>query len=316
MLGDYKDTQQVIYNILSNEIKEDKVKHAYLFDVSQCHNSFLFVYSFIKSMLCPLKKMFNDGCNNCNLCQSIDDNSFPDIIMIEPDGLVIKKDQLLELQENFINKSLYNNKKIYIIKYAEDLHPAAANSILKFLEEPESNIVAILLTKNLGNVLPTIISRCEVLTLLKENENISSKERIGQVIFDDYEDYQNFINSEDDSYIKNIVDFINYYENYGIDILLHTSNLWFEKYVDKKNNMAAYNLMLLYYKDVINYKLNRKIEFFIDYKDSLSKVSSKNSFDDLYRKIHIIVSALDKNKININLALNLDNLILEMEGVK
>ena len=316
MLGNYKDTQPVIYDILSNEIKEGKVKHAYLFDVSACHNSILFVYSFIKSILCPDARLENDGCTKCNLCKSIDDGSFPDIITIEPDGMVIKKEQLLELQENFITKSLYDNKKIYIIKYAEDLHPAAANSILKFLEEPEANIVAILLTKNINNVLPTIVSRCQVLTLLKDNENVTSKERIGQVIFDDQEDYNNFINSEDDSYIKTIIDFINYYENYGIDVLLHTSNLWFEKYTDKKNNMVAYNLMLLYYKDVINYKLNRPVEFFMDYEESLKNTAGNNDLDKLYRKIYIIVSALDKNKININLALNLDNLILEMEGIK
>ena len=73
--------------------------------------------------------------------------------------------------------------------------------------------------------------------------------------------------------------------------------------------------MLLYYKDVINYKLNRNIEFFDEYKSSLSKTASVNSLDNLYRKIHIIIAALDKNKININLSLNLDNMILEMEGV-
>ena len=316
MLGDYKDTQQVIYDILSNEIKDGKVKHAYLFDVSACHNSFLFVYSFIKSLLCPNKNMTNDGCNECNLCKSINDGNFPDILTIEPDGMYIKKEQLLELQENFITKSLYDNKKIYIIKYAEDLHPAAANSILKFLEEPEANIIAILLTKNLNNVLPTIVSRCQVLTLLKDNENVTSKERIGQVIFEDEEEYQNFINSSDNSYIDGVIEFIDYYEKYGIDTLLHTSGLWFEKYTDKKNNIVAYNLMLLYYKDVINYKLNRPVEFFIDYKESLSKTAANNELDKLYRKIYIIVSALDKNKININLALNLDNLILEMEGIK
>ena len=82
------------------------------------------------------------------------------------------------------------------------------------------------------------------------------------------------------------------------------------------NNIVAYNLMLLYYKDVINYKLNRPVEFFIDYKESLSKTAANNELDKIYRKIYIIVSALDKNKININLALNLDNLILEMEGIK
>ena len=234
MLGDYKDTQPVIYNILSNEIVNNKVKHAYLFDVSLCNNSLLFVYSFIKSILCPIKKLTNGGCAECNLCKSIDDNSFPDLITIKPDGMVIKKEQLLDLQGNFITKSLYDNKKIYIIKYAEDLHPAAANSILKFLEEPEANIVAILLTKNINNVIPTIISRCQVLTLMPDEENITSRERIGQVIFDDYDDYQEFLSNGDNSFISGVVDFIDYYEKNGIDVLLHTQNLWFDKYSDKK----------------------------------------------------------------------------------
>lgn len=91
MLGEYKDINKVAFNILSNEIKNNKVKHAYLFDVSSSSNFFPFIYAFIKSILCPQNKIEQDGCNECNLCKTIDDNNFPDILLIEPDGNCIKK---------------------------------------------------------------------------------------------------------------------------------------------------------------------------------------------------------------------------------
>ena len=80
--------------------------------------------------------------------------------------------------------------------------------------------------------------------------------------------------------------------------------------------MIAYNLLMLYYKDVINYKLNRKLEIFSDFRSSIIDTADRNSLDRLYRKIYLIIEALEKNKININLALNLDNLIMELEDVK
>ena len=89
-----------------------------------------------------------------------------------------------------------------------------------------------------------------------------------------------------------------------------------EIFTDKKLNMIAYNLLMLYYKDVINYKLNRKLEIFSDFRSSIIDTVDRNSLDRLYRKIYLIIEALEKNKININLALNLDNLIMELEDVK
>ena len=316
MLGDYKKEQSIIYNVLSNEILNDKVSHAYLFDVSSNYNYFPFIYSFIKSMLCPQKKLSNDNCKECNLCQSIDDKNFPDIFIIEASNAVITKEQLINLQHDFITTSLYNKKRIYIIKYAENLHLSAANSILKFLEEPENNIVAILLTKNIANVLPTIVSRCQNLKLLGNNSKENIKEKIGQVIFEDNELYQEFIETDNNDIIDNITNFIDYYEVHGIDVLAHTPKMWFENYSDVKKNTIAYNLMLLLYKDVINYKLDREIEIYIDYKDVLEKVAKKNTLDVLYKKIYLINDAIKRNKVNINLALNLDNLLIKMEELK
>ena len=97
---------------------------------------------------------------------------YPDIKLIEPDGNNIKKGQLLDLQKEFSNKSLSNTKRVYLIKNAEKLNPASANTILKFLEEPEDNIIAILLTDSRYHVLETILSRCQVLSLKNDSFDI------------------------------------------------------------------------------------------------------------------------------------------------
>lgn len=317
MLGDYIKDQPLISDILSKEIMNKKVSHAYLFDVSLYPNSLPFIYGFINSILCPKNKISNNNCNECNLCKMIKDNSFPDIVLIEPDGTFIKKEQLLLLQSEFVTTSLYNKKKIYIIKYAENLHQSAANSILKFLEEPESNIIAILMTKNISNVLTTIVSRCQVLTLLPVEKNyINYKEKIGHVIFDDHLSYEEFINSESSNdLIDAIVKFIEYYEKHRLNIMGHTKKYWFDYFSDKKNNMVGYNLMILYYKDVINYKLNREIEYFKEYISSIENTANNNELINIYNKINIIIDAVNYNKYNVNLALNLDNLIIRMEGL-
>lgn len=88
---------------------------------------------------------------------------YVDVKVIKSDGMWIKKDQLLDLQSEFNNKAFEGNKKIYIIRSAEKMNVQTANSILKFLEEPVDDIIAILITDNINMLLPTIISRCQVI---------------------------------------------------------------------------------------------------------------------------------------------------------
>ena len=76
---------------------------------------------------------------------------------------------------------MLDNKLIYIIDPAEKLNPASANTILKFLEEPPEGIVAILITENKYNVLETIVSRCQCLSLVNDLE-IEITEEINEFV--------------------------------------------------------------------------------------------------------------------------------------
>lgn len=160
--------QKRFINYVETIMNSGKLSHSYLIELGDSFIEFPFVLLFVKMILCPNNVCNVDclNCKKCNVCKLIDEGNFPDLEIIEADGVQIKKSQLLSLKDEYQNKSLIGNRRVYIIKDAEKLNPSAANTILKFLEEPEDNIIAILLTNNRYRVLETILSRCQVLSLI------------------------------------------------------------------------------------------------------------------------------------------------------
>lgn len=164
-------------NVIENEVlKNNQILHAYLLEVDDLYTT-EFSIAFVKEII---KHQITDEKILDEIFKEIDNKIFPDLKVIRPDGKQIKKDQILELLSEYKNTSIQNMKRFYIIEYAENLNQAAANSMLKFLEEPEGDIVAILITKNKYNILETILSRCQVVNLtnyysLVEMDNLYSK---------------------------------------------------------------------------------------------------------------------------------------------
>lgn len=148
-------------------IENNKVSHAYLIEINDYDTDKKYIFDFIKMILCNISYEKLEKENN-NIIDLIDNNDYPDIKVIEPEGSTIKKSQMIDLQKDYSNKSLLGGKRIYVVKEADKLNPASANTILKFLEEPEEDIIAILLTTNRYKIIETILSRCQILTL-KEN---------------------------------------------------------------------------------------------------------------------------------------------------
>ena len=159
----------------SHVCTNNKVSHSYLIELNDCEKDFHYVISFVKMILFSCTYRDIDSMDKL-VVDLIDHNNYPDFRIIEPDGSYIKKNQLIDLQNDFSNKSLFDNKRIYVIKYADQLNLSASNTILKFLEEPAPDIVAILVTENRFKIIETIQSRCQILSL--KNDNICFDEAI------------------------------------------------------------------------------------------------------------------------------------------
>ena len=171
-MNDLTYIQEKFVNYIEKIIQSNKLSHSYLIELGDFSLDFPLVLLFVKMILCSemVADVENLNCNRCNTCKLIDENSFPDLQIIEAEGSQIKKNQLLSLKGEYQNKSLIGKRRVYIIKNAEKLNPSSANTILKFLEEPEEGVIAILLTSNRYQILDTILSRCQVLSLLDDSE--------------------------------------------------------------------------------------------------------------------------------------------------
>ncbi len=321
MLEKFKDQQPVAYRIVKNSLDNNYNAHAYLIETNGYDKGLQFVTIFAKLLLCP---NYNNGqpvCENCVQCKMIDDNNYPELRIINPDGNWIKKEQLTELQEEFTKKSLIGNKKVYIINKAEKLNINSANTILKFLEEPPESIVAILVTKNKFQLLDTIVSRCQIISLNGQadfNQYTTTCSKIGQLLTDDESEYLNFIdNDSNDQRINNVVRFFDLYEKKHKKVLLYLNEYWFNHFNDKELLNQALMISVYFYKDILNYKINNDIEIFNDYEDVIAKIADLNEVSEVIHKINVINENRKFLDNNANMNLLMDKIIIELEeGVK
>lgn len=162
--------QPVIYKTFKNSLQKEKLSHAYLLSGNP-GTPLLEVAKFLaKSILCDDPSPL--ACNNCITCLRVDDENYPDFIVFDGSKGSIKKEEVASVEEQF-EKTAFESKgiMIYVLHLIENSTEQAINSILKFLEEPGKNVYAFLTTNNENSILPTIISRCQVLHLKLVDRN-------------------------------------------------------------------------------------------------------------------------------------------------
>lgn len=319
MLDEYKNCDYIIYRQMKNALKNG-LSHAYLFNINNNIYAEDMILSFVKSILCGSHNT-KEEYDKCHLCARIDNDTFPELKKIIPDGMYIKKDQLDELQKKFSTKPIESQKKIYIIYEAEKFNLASANSLLKFLEEPADDIIAILLTNNLNQVLKTIVSRCQVLNFKKNSiqefikiNNIVENKTIYKLSFtvfgisnlDSIEEYHK-------NFFKSVLDFILYYENNGKKSIVYEKEKFLDMFKEKEEVINFFECSILFYNDVINFKLQRELLYYDDYIDLIKIVSEKNSLENLLKKINILLNKQKLVRNNVNINMLVDSLIIDME---
>lgn len=308
MLEKYQDTQVYAYKIMNNVINKNEHSHAYIIETNGYLDGMGVAIAFAKALFCVNVE------NTQKICDMIDNNDFPELKIIDPEGLIIKKEEIDELQYDFSKKPIYSDKKIYIINNAERLNKSAANSILKFLEEPEQDIVAILVTENIYNMLSTIISRCQIISLIGINkiENPSFEDRMLSNLNMTKQALENIFGTDTDITVLNkCIDFVNYYEKYKLDVYIHLNELWFNVYKEKEQFYIAFSVMILYYIDILCKKCHTKVNVFEEDNQDIINLSNKLSYENLCTKINLLLNLQQKIKENNNLNLIMDKLIIE-----
>ncbi len=160
-----------IQQFLQKSLANDKLAHAYLFSGNSHLGKSLVAQKFIESILCRDYHQQNKKnaailpCGQCVFCRQIAKKIHPDIYFLrKEDGKKnISVEQVREMQKFLSLTSFLNSYKIAVIENAQELSESAQNALLKALEEPAPKTILILLALDSNLLLPTIVSRCQLI---------------------------------------------------------------------------------------------------------------------------------------------------------
>ncbi|MUG26418.1 DNA polymerase III subunit delta' [Paenibacillus macerans] len=170
--------QDTAKQLLQGGLRRNEISHAYIFSGPPGSGQMEMAMAFVQALFCT--RGGDEACGECLECRKVLHGNHPDLSTVKPDGATIKIDQIRDLQRIFSYRSESGNPKAYIIDEAEKMTVQAANSLLKFLEDPPSPAVAILLSDNGRALLPTIQSRAQWVPFLPLNP-----ERMLQILADE-----------------------------------------------------------------------------------------------------------------------------------
>ncbi len=321
-LGSY---QPRVMKLLANSIQKDRLAHAYLFEGKKGTGKREVGILLAKSFFCENLENY-EPCQMCKNCKRIQSGNHPDVHLVEPDGLSIKKGQIQALQEEFSKSGVESSKKLYMINHADKMTVNAANSLLKFLEEPNANTIAILITEQYHKMLNTILSRCQLLsfhplqpiaiqqTLI--NSNVAS--HIASLVSQLTNDTEAALElSKDDWFAQARLKVIKLYEilttrKGQAPLYIHTE--WMGHFNDKEKQETGLDLLLYIYKDVLSVQLGK--DEHVIYQDIIQQLKHhalQITQRSVTEKVTSILEAKKRLHANVNPQLLMEQLVLTLQ---
>ena len=149
-------------SLLLEATANNKLGHAYLFRGPDGVGKKRAALTLAAALNCtnPLQ---HDACGRCVSCRKYGSGNHPDLLLISPDGAAIKIGQVRELKPKLAFAPLEAKTRVIILEDVHTMRREAANSLLKTLEEPAPGNLLILTADQAGDILPTILSRCQLI---------------------------------------------------------------------------------------------------------------------------------------------------------
>lgn len=289
-----KKYQEIPYNIFKNALENNRFFHAYLLS-GPTGTPIFEIAKFLSKCLLNNKHELKEEDNI--ISKTVENGTYPDLIIIDTKKEQVKIDDIRRIEDKFSQTSINQlGIKIYIINLIENLRTNEANALLKFLEEPLDNTYAILTTENEYSILPTILSRTEIVRFSSVNKNDLIDECIKLGVNKKDAEILTFFQN-DASMIKeeieneNYLEAKKYVENF-INLLPNKEKLRFFVLNEINPNLKSkiqirlfIDLLIIYLKEANKMKLKENI-IIGESKDKLNVIiSNVNSIDDAILKL-------------------------------
>lgn len=315
--------QEEAVSILQDEIKKERISHAYLFSAQKGSGKSKLAFEFAKAIFCQESEL--DSCGQCINCRKLDHQNHPDfkIISILEAKTAISISQIRDLKKEIAYKPYDSEHKIYVIQAAEKMTKEAANSLLKTLEEPPSFATIILLTEDTGKLLPTLVSRCQQIELKSVSQAKIKKLLLNKGLNSEQAEIisrtaagspgQALAISEIEAYFekrKEIYDFLRNVRNKNtIEIFAITKKL--SELL--QNDFPCFNLLSDWYRDIMMIKQDY-LEAVInkDYLSDLKRLAQDLNLNRIIKNLELISESEKNIELNIRAELSLEVLFFKL----
>ncbi len=316
--------EKIIDN-LKKAIDNNQISHSYLFEGEESIGKKMVALSLAKTLLC--KEGGLEPCNRCNSCLKFDNFNHPDFQLIEPEKDIIKKEEIDDMIKSINIAPLESSRKIIIIDDSHKMRVEGQNGLLKTLEEPPSYINIILVAPNKNNLIPTILSRCQIIPFYPvENKKIEdllvsqynktkeeakfiahfTKGSVGRSIY--ISQSEDFFQNRDEtlSIIDGIIN--------GDKLKIFNSTDFFVKNKDIYEEIL--DIILYWFRDLIIYKEIGESELIINM-DKISLLSNQSflNIDKINDIIEKIIETRKSIERNVNYQLAIEAMLLSMQEV-
>ncbi len=317
--------QKVVMERLCSSYGNNRIGHAYLLDGERGVGKMETATFFSKLLLCEMPKS-NVPCETCHSCRRVSSGNHPNIKVIFPDGQDIKKDQMSDLIFEMMKKGYESGRKIYIISNADRMNSAAANTLLKFLEEPEGDVTAILLTDAYQAMLPTIQSRCQRVSFLPPSREILMRKLEEQGVTASMAATVTMVTANVEEAIvlandeqfaqrrKTVLKLIEASDRQVQEALLFIQTDWSPIFKEKEDAAMGLDLLLFAYRDMVAFKAELQSALtFPDQQELIRNLSMKRTYSQLSSAMETIMQAKRQLHGNMNRMLLMEQLVLSIQ---
>ena len=308
---------------LKNAIEAGKISHSYIFTGEKGSGKKLLAGTFAATLQCEAGG--TEPCQKCDSCKKAMGKNHPDIIMVnheKPGTITID-----EIRDQVIHdvdiRPYYSPYKIYIIADADMMTPQAQNALLKTIEEPQEYAVIMLLTNNIGGLLPTIQSRCVRLDLKVVNDGLVKKYLMEHLHVPDYQAEidasfaQGSIGKAKEAATSQ--EFAEMTQN-ALRILKYANTMEVYELSDAIKNLSAekqnindyLDIFQFWFRDVLMFKATREIDNLV-FKQEINYIKEQakvRSYENLEKILDSIQKTKVRLKANVNFELALELLFL------
>ena len=316
--------QPFIYNTFINSLKFNKVSQAYLIKGSDGTPTLDIALFLAKTLICEEPSPL--ACSSCLNCIRFEEGNYADFMLIDGSKNTIKVGDIENLQKFLASSSLEKQgKKIYIINCLENANKEAVNALLKTLEEPTSSVYAFITTQNEAKILPTIISRCQILSLLPINKSIVKQNAINEgVLLEDADILSYFYcdvevikqKSEEENYKeqkKLLYETLNALTISSEEAIYYAQTNLIKNIKTKEDARLYIDLLSIAFKDILHIQNNQPLVL-EGAKEQIDTLSKKyKNISDIYLEIMLSRGQIEDN-VNLSLLLQHIFIYIRKEG--